>query len=93
MEQIRQLSTEGEQLKNTINEKNQENFELKSELLFFRSTYFISVIFWFRTTDGQVHFLYFGYIFIVTSEIDLPHSHIVLSLVENRSQGKNNAVI
>ncbi len=31
MEQVRQLSTEREQLNNTINEKEKENYELQSE--------------------------------------------------------------
>jgi hypothetical protein len=31
LEQVRQLSTEREQLNNTINEKEKENYELQSE--------------------------------------------------------------
>jgi len=42
MEQVRQLSIERDQLKNTINEKEKENYELQSKRPFKMSTDFLN---------------------------------------------------
>jgi hypothetical protein len=48
MEQVRQLSTEREQIKNIINEKEKENYELQSEQYIFKTP--LTFLYFYRTT-------------------------------------------